>query len=371
MKERINEFQLFSLIVLFEIGSTTLFALGIDAKQDAWIAILLGMFFGLILLWVYTELQKSFPTKNLVEIIIVLVGKTIGYPLAFLYALYFIHISTHNLNEFGNLAIITFLPETPFVVVVSIFMFIVLYALFSGIEVLGRISVIMIIIVLFFLINMYSLIGISGYIDLKKLTPILSNGIKPVLGAAYPQVVNFPFGEMIVFLMYWPYVNKEKAIRKVSFLAVGMSGILLMISLIIIVSVLGVDAASRSNIPLLEVVRRINIRDVIMHVDAIAIVNMVIGGFFKMTISFYGGILGMITLFKIKDKRRILILGAIFTMYITIVTIPSFPFQRWLGQKVTTPYIHVPFQIIFPVLLLMINYFKRKMSLVNEDDKNV
>lgn len=45
--ERINEYQHFSLIVLFEIGSTTLFARGIEVKQDAWIAILIAMLMGL------------------------------------------------------------------------------------------------------------------------------------------------------------------------------------------------------------------------------------------------------------------------------------------------------------------------------------
>lgn len=33
--ERINKHQLFCIMMLFEIGSTTLFELGIKAKQDA------------------------------------------------------------------------------------------------------------------------------------------------------------------------------------------------------------------------------------------------------------------------------------------------------------------------------------------------
>lgn len=40
----ITKVQLFFLIMLFEIGSTTLFALGIKAKQDAWIVVLIASF---------------------------------------------------------------------------------------------------------------------------------------------------------------------------------------------------------------------------------------------------------------------------------------------------------------------------------------
>ncbi len=40
---RISGWQLFVLITLFEIGSAFLIGLAMDAKQDAWIAILVGM----------------------------------------------------------------------------------------------------------------------------------------------------------------------------------------------------------------------------------------------------------------------------------------------------------------------------------------
>lgn len=53
---RINKKQLFCLMMLFEIGSTTLFTLGIEAKQDAWISILISILIGLILLKIYIKI---------------------------------------------------------------------------------------------------------------------------------------------------------------------------------------------------------------------------------------------------------------------------------------------------------------------------
>ncbi|MBZ4644890.1 MAG: spore germination protein [Petroclostridium sp.] len=160
---RISKHQLFCLIILFEIGSTTLFALGIDAKQDAWIAILVAMLIGFVLLWLYTGLQKYFPEKNFAQIIITLLGKVIGMPLVFFYGLYFIYISTRNFRDFGELLVSTFLVETPQIFILIIFMLVVLYILFLGLETMGRTSEIMLPTILFFIIGTYIMIYFSLY----------------------------------------------------------------------------------------------------------------------------------------------------------------------------------------------------------------
>lgn len=359
---RISKHQLFCLIILFEIGSTTLFALGIEAKQDAWIVILVSMLIGFVLLWIYTELQKYFPGKNLIEIIITLLGKFLGVPLVLFYALFFLYCSTRNFRDFGELIVITFLPGTPLVVILTVFMLMVLYILFLDLEVLARTSEIMLPFVLFFIISIYVMIGISGRIDLTELTPVLAKGIKPVFKEVYPKVVNFPFGEAFVFSMFWCYVNSKQTVRKTALLAVGTSGILLMVSLIIIVSVLGVDYASTATIPLLEIIKLINIGDILTNLDAIGIIIMFIGGFYKMIIFFYGGVLALTTLFKIKDNRWIIIPAGIFILWLSIVFEPNYPYHLWLGPKISLTYIHNTFQVIIPPLLLIIYWLKRKSN---------
>ncbi len=85
----ISKWQMFCLMILFEIGSTTVFGLGLDAKQDAWISIILAMLFGFVLIWIYTEIQKYYPNNNLTDILINVYGKCIAIPLILLYALEF------------------------------------------------------------------------------------------------------------------------------------------------------------------------------------------------------------------------------------------------------------------------------------------
>jgi spore germination protein KB len=98
MKEYIDKNQLFTLTMIFQIGSTTLFALGIDAKQDAWLAILISLVAGLGLVLLYTEIQKHFPEQNLTEIFVSVLGRWVATPFIILYAIFFF-LRRNNLHN--------------------------------------------------------------------------------------------------------------------------------------------------------------------------------------------------------------------------------------------------------------------------------
>jgi len=357
---RISNYQLFCLMVLFEIGSSILFVLGIDAKQDAWIGVLLGMLIGLAVMWVYTELQKKFPQENLAQIVIKILGKYLGTPLVLLYALFFFYISTRDFRDFGEMIVTTFLLKTPLLVVLIVFMLAALYVLFLGVEVLGRTSEILLPIVLFFIISVGIMIGISGRIQLDELSPVLANGWQPVFKEVYPNLVNFPFAETYVFMMYWCYLDTKHDVRKISLLAIGVSGLIISLIDVVSISVLGVNIAAATTIPFLEVIKLINIGGIISNLDALGISLMFIGGFYKVSIFFYGGVQALATVCKVVDSRWIMIFAGVFVLWLSIVFEPNYPYHIWLGIKVSLPYINNVFQTIIPPLLLLICWLKDK-----------
>jgi spore germination protein KB len=366
--ERISKFQLLALIIFHEIGSTTLFARGIGAKQDAWIAIVIGMLMGFVILWVYTQIQLTYPNKNLPEILIAVLGKWVACPLALLYALSFFFTAVFNLREFTELFTITILPSTPLTVLILFVMFTSIYAVSSGIEVLARSAELALPFYLFFLLLIFTLTLASGIADFSKLKPVLENGFKPVFTNAFPSILNFPFGEMSIFLMYWKYVNSKSDFRKISFVSVGISGIFLIVSVIIMISVLGVRITTGTWIPLFEVIKLINVGDFITNLDPIGIIFILIGGFFKMTLFFYGGVLILQTLFKITHKNWLIILCAIFLSSVSILYFPNLTYHRWVGLNIHTPYIDTMFYIIIPTLILMIIWVKSKAQ--KEENKH-
>ncbi|WP_347707513.1 GerAB/ArcD/ProY family transporter [Clostridium sp. cel8] len=349
--------QLFSLIFVFEIGSTTLFALGIDADQAAWIVILIALFISLMFIWIYTELQSAFPNKNYIEIIITVLGKWLGLPLCFLYIFDLIWQVGRNLREFGELIIITSLPENPLWLIISIFMLVSLYGLMKGFNIMARASEIVMPIIVSFSILIWILIYASGYMDFKNLLPVLGGGIKSIL-TSLPSILYFPFGEVYIFLMYWKYSNEKNLIRKTTIKSVFYSGILICISSMIIISVLGVKYTSISSIPLMEVIRLININNILSNIDSIGMILIFLGGFFKMSIFLNALVLVLATLLKIKNYKPLLILVCIFMVYFSIVFEPNFIYHQSIFPF-DTKYFGILYSNFYPIIIFIIYKIKK------------
>ncbi|MCY9665776.1 spore germination protein [Paenibacillus alginolyticus] len=360
-KEQISENQLFSLVILFEIGSTTLFSLGVNAKRDAWISILIALLAGLGLQWLYTEIQKYFPNQNLTEILVSVLGKWLAAPLIILFALSFFWTASFNLFEFSEFLISAFLPTSPLWAVLLLFIFLMVYGLFLGIEVLARSSEIILPCFLFFIIATFFLVGISGDMKFERLFPILKDGITPVLKTA-PEIITTPFGEMYIFLMYWCYVNNQQVIRKISLLAVSISGILLAISIINMITVLGVQLTSLSTIPLFRVIKHIDIVHFIQRLDAIGGSILFLGGLYKATLYFNGSFLALKTLFnvKLKHQKWLIILMAIFIYWYIMVYFIDYTFYKWSGSQINNKIVIPIYAILIPILLLIIIKVKIK-----------
>lgn len=60
-KARISPGQLFSLLVLFDMGTSIIRVLAMKAEKDAWLAILLGVGGGLAIFYVYASLFLLYP----------------------------------------------------------------------------------------------------------------------------------------------------------------------------------------------------------------------------------------------------------------------------------------------------------------------
>lgn len=363
--KQITKNQLFCLILLYEIGSTTLFLLGGGAKQDAWIVVFLAMLIGCILLWVYTEITKHFPENHLAEIISTLLGKWIAKPLIFFYAGYLFYEACLNFFEFAEIMRITSLMNTPPVMIGGAFIVTVMYMLLIGQQVVPRASELLLPAFLLFLLISLILSVVSGHFDITQLQPILGSGMTPIL-KALPNVILFPFGEIVVFLFLWKFVDEKDSIRFTSFLSFSLAGIIIILSQIIIISVLGPGLATNAEVPLLEVVLSINIGDIIMNLDVLLIIMLFIGGLFKMIINFYGSVLALLYLFNVKKQKLMVILMGICIIGYSFFHLKTLPHQRaitdtglWPGA--IWPWVMVIYQII-PIYILIIITLNKKIT---------
>ncbi|MGM7722166.1 GerAB/ArcD/ProY family transporter [Metabacillus sp. Hm71] len=362
-QEKISSLQLFYIIIGFELGTTMLFGYGAGAKQDAWLVMVIGMLSGLILMGVFTQLSAYYPGDTIVSMIPKIIGKYLSYPLIMVYIFYFIYAASRGSRDLGELITTTMLVDTPTVIVIGSFMVLMIYCLRGGIETFGRMGEIIFPIYMMSLIVVWILLFSIESFNLKNLTPVLGNGVKPILKEVYPGGVNFPFGETFIIMMFFPFLNNKRNIRKVGMFIILVGGVLLTINSIIVLSVLGPQIYGRDFFPLLTATRMVSIADFLERFDVLIILMMVSGVFFKVGSWIFGASIAIYQLFKLNHSKSVLLaLGFIITpLSLLIATDFVEHLKIGLGYNYFL-YFLVPLQIIVPIMLLFIAFIRKKFN---------
>ncbi|KKI91487.1 spore gernimation protein KB [Bacillus sp. SA1-12] len=363
MKQQIiSALQLFYVIVGFELGTAILFGLGAEAKQDAWLVILIAMLSSLILMGVFIQLSTYYPDDTLFSMIPKIIGKYLSYPVIIIYILDFTYLAARACRDFGDLIVSTILVETPIVVVIGGFMMLMIYCLQGGVEVFGRMGEIVFPIYIMAMVIVWILLISIENFNIKNLTPVLGNGIIPLLKEVYPGFINFPFGETIIIMMFFPYLNKKLRLRKVGMLIILVGGILLSVNSILLLSVLGPEIYGKDFFPLLSATRLVSIADFLERFDVLVILLMVAGVFFKVGGFIFGSIIGIAQLFKINHTKSLLLaLGTIITP-LSLLIATDFVEHLEIGLVFLPPYVLSILHIFVPILLLCIAFIRKKFS---------
>ncbi|MGE8203208.1 GerAB/ArcD/ProY family transporter [Heyndrickxia sp. NPDC080065] len=366
-KGKINAYQLFVLVFLFEHGSSLVIALGTEAKQDAWVSILFGMFSGLFLYAIYYRLFRFYPEIPLTSYVQKIIGPFLGKIIAFIYLLYFFYIGALVLRDFGELLLTFAYPNTPMFIINSMMILAIMYAIHKGIEVLARTGEIFFILLYFLAFSGFILIVASGLIDLSKLKPVLEEGLGHILHATITETIYFPFGETIVFTMILPYLNIPSKAKFAVISAMVLSGINLTITSAVNIAVLGVDLVSRSAFPLLSTIQKIEVANFLERLDVFFMFATIIGCFFKIAIFFYAAVIGTSDLFKLKNHLKLVYPLGLVILFFSISIASNIAEHIKKGTSFIPIYIHIPMQVVIPLFLLMIVFIRNRK---NKAEKN-
>jgi spore germination protein KB len=359
-KSKISASQLFILMVLFELGTSLLLPIAMDAKQDAWLAILLGMVFSFVLFLIYHKLYSYYPDLLPTEYMQKIMGKAMGTVLAFLYILYFIYDVARVLRDIGEMLLTFAYPDTPLFIASALLILVTIYTVRKGIEVIARSGELLFIFIYVLAVIGFILIVCSGLIDVTNLQPVLEEGVLPVLKVVFTQILYFPFGEAIVFTMILPYLKNQKKAKVTMLCATGLTGINLTITMIINISVLGVDLTARSQFPLLSTVQSIQVADFLERLDVFFMLALVIGGFFKISVLFYAAVIGTANLFKIKSPSRLAYPLGLIILFMSMTISSNFQEHLHEGIGVEMFVLHIPLLAIIPPLLLLVAFLKNR-----------
>ncbi|AGL00894.1 GerAB/ArcD/ProY family transporter [Desulfoscipio gibsoniae] len=326
----------------------------VHARQDAWLSMLLATLLALPIAWVTASLGTLFPGKTLVEYTEDILGKWPGKLLGLLYLLWFIHICSIMIREYGNFLIDVFMPETPLIVINILGAALAAYTVKNGLEVLARVNQIFLPIILISVILIFLLA--LPEMKLERFLPVFeAETVKIFKGAIVPWGW---MGEIITFAMLIPFLAQPGQTRHTAVITIPLVGLFFTLLAVASVAVFG-PVFSNMNFPVLNAARVINIANFIDRPEPIIMAIWIIGGLLKISIFYYVSVLGFAQWLNLKDYRPLVLpVGVILIALSIAVAENMLELTHFLGN--VSPYELLTFELVIPLTLLLIALVRRQ-----------
>ncbi|RSK29134.1 spore gernimation protein [Bacillus sp. HMF5848] len=361
MKQKISLRQFTIIVTFFTIGSAVLFLpaiLAAQSKQDAWMASLLGLFFGIPTVLFYSKLAAMDEDKNFIDYCGQAFGRWGGKVASLLYLTIPFFLSVFLLWDIGDFLVTQILPETPIEIVFLMFMVVVMYGVRLGIEPIAKTGEVFFpwIIILFILLV---LVLLPNY-KLENMMPMFEGGVKPILKGAY-MTYGFPYLELVVFLMITSFVNKPKQISKHFIYGVSLGGMTLVVITLMCILVLGADFTQRSTFPVYILGKKVSIGEVFERIEVIVAIIWFISIFFKLTITFISLITGLAQILEVNSYKLLVLPTGLILIVSTIISVPSAVYLANAIESAWTPFA-ITMGLILPILVFAMIKIRVRMK---------
>lgn len=362
-KEMISSRQFMCIVMLFCIGSAILIVpatVASYAKQDAWIATIIGGAATLGIIWLYMAVGSINPTMTLIELNDKLLGKPFGKLVSLLlFFLTFIGGPVPLLYQVGNFITTQIMPETPIQAILITFALILIMGVRLGLETLAKSSEILLLWFMFLFVTL--VLFVSPEMKIEQIQPVLEAGIKPTLPAAlyFVAITALP---MIVLLTIFPsHVNNFRKARKAFFIGNLFGVIVLVIVISLCILVLGADLTTRNLYPSYALAKKVSVGRFLQRIEAIMAFMWFISLFFKLALYFYTTSICVAKVFGLKDYRPLVIsLGGIM-ITLSLIQFPTTIYLNTNNIEFWVPFITIA-GFLYPLLLLVIARFQERRN---------
>lgn len=357
-KSKLSSGQLTILGMLVLIGDMALVypaAMAYGARQDAWIAGLLGILLGLIVIQIMIATSKIDTSKTIIELSLDVFGKWIGSIVAISYLFFFIIAASTYVREMEDFLCTQIYEDTPGDVIRAMAIILLTYGVRKGIDTIGRASQVFF---PFFVLFLGCLIFLLlPQVSLERIYPILDTPVPDFLHTTMIGIF-YPFGEMCVFLMILPFVKKQKNSNRNLLISIAIGGIGLNLILFLSLTVLGPYMSAHQFYATYILARVINIGSFLQRLEALVAATWIISTYFKTALFYYAFVLGLAQLLKLKSYKYLIIPVGFLLFGLSQLVAPNIIFlikgipNSWVDWDITH-------SLIFPLLLIMVNKIRK------------
>jgi spore germination protein KB len=326
------------------------------AKQDLWLSLIWATVAGFLVVFIACQLNKLYPSETIIEYSSHIVGKAAGKIIGLIYIFFYLHINGIIIREYGEFVVGTFLNQTPISVVMGSMILVCAFAVYGGIEVIGRAAQIVVpVLTLFISVIIFMLLK---DFDIQQIFPIMEEGLMPSFKGAIVPMGWLSEYMLISFIL--PYLNdRAKGMKWGIFSVLGVV-ILMMMTNLATYMVFG-ELTRTLIYPVLGAVRYISIADFLEHLEAIVMAIWVTGTFIKITMFFYAIVLGTAQWLNLSDFRTLILPVSLLLMIFAIWSTPNLQeLAIFLGT--TGSFYLIIIQLAVPFVLLVIAWLQKQFQ---------
>lgn len=362
-KGKISHIQLMFSLVIFIQGAlfTIRFSYAV-MYRDIWFFAIVSLLISLIFVLLYVKIMSLFPGKTIITINDLVFGAVLGKVISILYLMFFIIVAISNIRIVSDYMVGTFMTRTPYMAFAVLFVLVCMWAVYCGIETIGRLSLIFFVIVSAALISI--LLMVSNNADFKNFLPILDVNLIDSVHVIHGFCTIF-YGEVFIFMMIAPYVTDRTKIKKALVLGLVIGAVSLIFTALMITAVLDKFALISYN-PIIETVRQIELKGIVPRIEIIAMGANLFSVFMRISILYYVIVLGIGQLLKLRSYKILVLPVGVLMIALTIPLYENAIEQGEVGS-LYWPFLASIILFIFPILTLITTAIRGQTKNGEED----
>ncbi len=248
-------------------------------------------------------LLKRFPRKNLMEINDLVLGRWVGSIVSFIFAGFLLFTASTNMREFSEVLKVYVLPKSPPSLIMVFFTLCVIVLSFIGLETIARFAkfIIYILAAGYIIIILLSTQNFS----IHRLFPLFGYGLDTAILNGINR--NSVYGPVTLVGVIALSLHGPKEIKRIGFSSIIISGIVISSAVLAFDLVFPYETALELVSPMYAMAALIDYGGFLQRMEPIFLFLWNFGTFIEVTLLFYGVLMIYCHVFKISDKRPIIL----------------------------------------------------------------
>lgn len=341
--------QAVCMLTLFTIGSSLNVGLNTASKQDAWVAILIGLVMAVPMIAAFMRLLSLYPGQNLFDVIFDVFGKVVGRVVILLYVLYIISVGALIMANFSDFIQVVAMPETPEIVLFTFMLVFCIYMTKSGIETFGHWSRVILAVVIAAEIGIL-LLSIR-FMDFSNIKPVIGTDFNTLMGSSL-LMFSLPFTETIIFAFLFSSLKAKNCSYKIYASGILIGTAILVMATLRDLLVLGVPTLSMYYFPSYAAVGVLSLGDFFSRTEVLIGMFFLLTGFAKICVCMFATSIGITKLIGTRNYKNLAVPSGLLMFTLATIFFPnSLALYNWLAD--TFKFYALPFQVALPLIMLV------------------